>query len=870
MLLHMSQADDNADVVLLNSYQEISMNSEIDALLPQVRQPSRYGGNELHVVKKDWDAVSLRMALAFPDLYELGMSHQGLQILYHIVNARGNMLAERVYTPDRDLEELLRARGLPLFSLESQRPLADFDILGITLPYELCYTNILTILDLAGLPFRSADRTEAAAHPLVIGGGPCAFHPEPVADFFDAILLGDGEEAILEIAEVVRLAKEDGAGRQTVLERLSRIEGVYVPSFFEPRYDASGNFLGMRTLSGKGLVRRRILADLEGASIEQPPLVPLTRIVHDRLGLEIARGCTRGCRFCQAGMIYRPVRERTPEKIFALAEKGIAEGGFEELALLSLSTGDYSCLSELLVRLMNRFAREHVSVSLPSLRVGTLTPAIMEQIKRVRKTGFTLAPEAGTDRLRRVINKGITEEDLLATAEAAYGLGWKLIKLYFMFGLPTETEEDIAAIPALAQKVLKAGRGGNCRVNVSAATFVPKPHTVFEREPQLSIAEGYARMDTIKKRLYGKNCTLKRNDPQMSYLEGVFARGDRRLGRLLEEAWQRGARMDAWSEHFELTRWQEAAAVCGLELDGYLRRRGADEPLPWQHLGVGVRDDFFAEEYAKALREEYTPDCRVHGCQQCGVCDLKILKPVVHHRKNVEIETEAAVSCASLPDLFPAKQAVRPHFVYKLTYSRLNNARLLSHLELLQVFFRAFSRARLPLNFSQGFNPTPKVSFSPALPLGTESLAEFVLVDLMEPLSDLGAFVPAMNRQLPEGLVVSRAVLAGKEHTGAMVTTYHLRLPTLPAQSELERVLAQETLPVVVLRKGLERQLDLRPLLHSLRLTAEGQLALSLFSAPGQPGGKPVEVAAKLFGLPDEEIRRVRVLKVASEAYLTN
>lgn len=844
------------------------MNSEIDALLPQVRQPSRYGGNELHVVKKEWDGVSLRMVLAFPDLYELGMSHQGLQILYHIVNGREDMLAERVYTPDRDLEELLRARKLPLFSLESQRPVADFDILGITLPYELCYTNILTILDLAGLPFRSAART--GAHPLVIGGGPCAFHPEPVADFFDAILLGDGEEAVLEIGEAVRAAKEGGEDRQTVLARLSRIEGVYVPSFFEPQYDADGNFLGMQVLSGDGLVRRRILADLEGASIEQPPLVPLTRIVHDRLGLEIARGCTRGCRFCQAGMIYRPVRERTPEKIFAMAEKGIAEGGFEELALLSLSTGDYSCLSELLVRLMNRFAKEHVSVSLPSLRVGTLTPAIMEQIRRVRKTGFTLAPEAGTDRLRRVINKGITEEDLLNTAEAAYGLGWKLIKLYFMFGLPTETEEDVAAIPALAQKVLKAGRGGNCRVNVSAATFVPKPHTVFERESQLSMAEGYARMDVVKKRLYGKNCTLKRHDPRMSYLEGVFSRGDRRLARLLEEAWQRGARMDAWTEHFDLSRWQEAAAACGLELDGYLRRREVDEPLPWQHLGVGVRGDFFAEEYAKALREEYTPDCRVHGCQQCGVCDLKTLKPVVHHRKNAESGLEAANAEAPLTGNFPEKQANRLHFSYKLTYSRLGNARLLSHLELLQVFFRAFSRAKLPLNFSQGFNPTPKVSFSPALPLGTESLVEFVLIDLWEPLSDLGGFVPAMNKQLPEGLVVSKAVLAGKEHTGTMVTTYHIRLPQLPVQEELDRVLAQESLPVVVMRKGLQKQLDLRPLLQSLRLTPEGELALSMFSAPGQPGGKPLEVAAKLFALPEEEIRRARVLKVASEPYMVS
>ncbi|MHB1380369.1 MAG: TIGR03936 family radical SAM-associated protein, partial [Desulfurivibrionaceae bacterium] len=382
--------------------------------------------------------------------------------------------------------------------------------------------------------------------------------------------------------------------------------------------------------------------------------------------------------------------------------------------------------------------------------------------------------------------------------------------------------------------------------------------------------EGYARMDAIKKRLYGKNCTLKRHDPRMSYLEGVFSRGDRRLSRLLEEAWQRGARMDAWSEHFDLHRWQEAAVACGLELDGYLRRRETDEPLPWQHLGIGVRSDFFAEEYAKGLREEYTPDCRVHGCQQCGVCDLKTLKPVVHRRKQEEGVSGAAATEAVPPEETSGKQPLRQHFVYKLTYSRLGNARLLSHLELLQVFFRAFSRAKLPLNFSQGFNPTPKVSFSPALPLGTESLAEFVLIDLREPLADLGGFVPAMNRQLPEGLVITQAVLAGKEHAGTMVTTYRLRLPELPAQEELDRMLAQESLPVVVMRKGMEKQLDFRPLIQGAALTAEGDLELSVFSAPGQPGGKPLEMAAKLFALPEEEIRRARVLKVASEPYLVN
>jgi len=842
------------------------MQTEIEALLPQVRQPSRYGGNEFNVVRKNWDQAECRMVLAFPDLYEIGMSHQGLQILYHLVNAQENLLAERVYTPDRDLEELLRSNGLTLFSLESHRPVADFDVLGITLPYELCYTNVLTILASANIPFRAVERDKT--HPLVIGGGPCAFHPEPVADFFDAILLGDGEEAVVEMAAAVVAAKKNGESREETLRRLSRIDGVYIPSFFAPEYDEAGKFRGMKALvPGYGEVNRRILADLESVPSDHPPLVPLTRIVHDRLGIEIARGCTRGCRFCQAGMIYRPVRERTPEKIFERAVQGIAQGGFEELALLSLSTGDYSCLSELLVRLMNRFAREQVSVSLPSLRVGTLTPEIMEQIKRVRKTGFTLAPEAGTDRMRRVINKGITEADLLETSEAAFALGWKLIKLYFMFGLPTETEEDLEAIPALAQKVLRTGRRGACKVTVSAATFVPKPHTVFEREAQLSMQEGYARIDFLKARLRGGNFQLKWHDPRMSFLEGVFSRGDRRLAPVLVEAWRRGARLDAWTDHFDLDRWREAARDCGIELEGYLRPRQPDEPLPWQHLKVGVRDDFFAEEHGKALREEYTPDCRVHGCQKCGACDLKRIKPIVHAAKFRAEAPAASEERRQPPEQTQQKDAQRPRFLYKLRYSRLGNARLLSHLELIQVFFRAFRRAGVPLNFSQGFNPTPKVSFSPALPLGTESLDEFVIIELSGPLRDLAGFTAGVNRQLPEGLRVAEAMPTGKEYAGTVATTYWLSLSQLPSQEEIDAVLAQSSLPGVVVRKGRERRLDLRPLLAGLALTREGQLELSLLGAPGQPGVKPLEMVAALFPQPEELLLSSRVLKVKSEPY---
>ena len=399
---------------------------DLEVLLNRVNKPGRYCGNEFNVVRKEWGGVAVRAVFAFPDLYEIGMSHQGLQILYHLVNRRPEFLVERVYAPDLDLEEALRQAGQPLFSLESRRSLAEFDLLGITLPYELCYSNILTILDLAGLPLRAAERNEQ--YPLVLGGGPCAFHPEPVADFFDAILLGDGEEAIIEIMELVGRAKAAGWPRARLLEALTGIEGVYVPSFFTPHYATDGTFQGMTPVRpGYVRVRRRILPDLDAAAPDAPPLVPATRIVHDRLGMEIARGCTRGCRFCQAGIIYRPVRERDPERVLAVVLDQIEKSGFEELALLSLSSGDYGCLGHLLGRLMDALAARRVSVSLPSMRVGSLTPEMMEQIRRVRKTGFTLAPEAGSDRLRQVINKGISESDLLAAGQAAFGLGWKLI-----------------------------------------------------------------------------------------------------------------------------------------------------------------------------------------------------------------------------------------------------------------------------------------------------------------------------------------------------------------------------------------------------------------------------------------------------------
>ncbi|MEJ2690306.1 MAG: TIGR03960 family B12-binding radical SAM protein [Deltaproteobacteria bacterium] len=832
------------------------------SLLPQVDKPSRYCGNEFNTVKKDWQTAAGRIALLFPDLYEIGMSHQGLQILYHIINASDRFLAERAYVPAEDLEHKLRNLSLPLFSLESKRPLTDFDAIGITLPYELCYSNILTVLDLLGMPFRASDRDEK--QPLILGGGPAAFHAEPVADFFDAILLGDGEEAILEMLEVIAQAKLEDLPRKLTLDRLAAIDGVYVPSLFRPDYDAAGQLSALTPLkTGYSRVKRRILSAFQEEAAASRPIVPFMRIVHDRLGVEIARGCTRGCRFCQAGMIYRPVRERSAAEILRLAENGIRHGGFEELALLSLSTGDYSCLGPLLGALMDRFAQKKVSVSMPSMRVGTLTTEVMEQIRRVRKTGFTLAPEAGSERLRLAINKGISEEDLLATCRQAAALGWRQIKLYFMFGLPTETDEDIEAIVTLAGKAARSA-GRNCTIVVSAATFVPKPHTPFQRHGQLSLEEGYQRVNLLKRRLAARQFKLKWHDPRQSYLEGVFSRGDRRLASVIETAWRLGARLDAWSDKFDLARWQQAAETAEIDLGQYLRQRRPDEVLPWQHLDTGVEDVFLEKELEKAVAGIYTSDCRVHGCQQCGVCDFKTVQPLVAARKKGEEQSCSLLSSVSKA----AEKGDGGPFQYRIEFSKVGEARLLSHLEMLQVFFRAFRRLRLPLCFSKGFNPTPKVSFGPALSMGIESMAEFLLVTLHRPIADAALFLRELNDQLPEGLSANTLESGRFKMPDAILSAYCGILPVNIDADKVATFLGRETAPVTVVRKNKEKEIDVRPLVSDLSITGTDTVELQLRAFVSTPGIKPQEFFAWLFNLSEEQTFNMRIVKLWSKEEL--
>ena len=841
-------------------------------IFSSITKPGRYLGQEYNSIHKQWSSVEIRFALVFPDLYEIGMSHHGLQILYHILNRRNDFLAERCYCPDTDVERLLKSAGKPLCTLESAQPLKEFDVIGITLPYELCYTNILTILDLADIPFYSKDRDRT--FPLLLGGGAGSLNPEPVADFFDAILLGDGEEAIVEIGALLARYKPDNLAKATLLELLAEIEGVYVPQHFQPEYGTTGHIQAIHRTGGKrDRIHRRILRDLNNIEHLKHPIVPNAKIVHDRLGIEVARGCTRGCRFCQAGITYRPVRERSPEKIMELAECGIEDSGFEELALLSLSTGDYSCLEQTLPALMNTFADRLISVAMPSMRVGTLTPAVMDQVKKVRKTGFTLAPEAGSERLRRTINKGITEEDLLATCRDAFTFGWRTIKLYFMIGLPTETEQDINEIAELVGKVLaecnKATIKGKKQINVSVGTFVPKPHTPFQWEKQLSVEESMHRIQLLKERLPRKNCNLRYHSPRQSFLEGVFSRGDRRIAQLTERAWSYGARLDGWDEHFDLARWQKAAEDCGLDLADYLRARSTEEIQPWHHLYTGVDQQFLIDELEKGKNEIYTPDCRYHACQKCGLCDFKTLQPVVCNRNGNRSTESVPAENARRPQV-PNKRIDGGHFKYIVHYSRLGNISYLGHLEMLQAIFRSLRRAAIPLNYSQGFNPSPKVSFGPALAAGTESLAEFIIMDLTEPLRNCAETVAKLNEKLMPGLSVIRIEPHSGKIPQSILTSYTLTLARMFTDLEKEKsqqFMQSENYQVAKVRKGKTSEIDIRPLIKLFAISGPDTINLEMVGISTQPGVKPIEAMAQILDLGKADVLATKILKTSWKAF---
>ena len=592
----------------------------LDDILPKVAKPARYTGHEWNSVSKDWDRVEVKVALAYPDVYEVGMSNLGLMILYDILNREEGVLAERVYAPWIDMEEAMRRAGIPLYSLESRRPLADFDIIGFSLQYELNYTNVLNMLDLTGLSPLAAERSDA--DPLIIGGGSCTYNAEPLADFFDLFVIGEGEKVLLEL---IRAYRELRVTKADFLREAAKIEGIYVPGLYDVRYHDDGTVAGVESLvpEARARVRKRIVETLPPAPTRL--VVPYIGVIHDRAMIEIQRGCTQGCRFCQAGFIYRPLRERPLEEVLQTVEDIVKETGYEEVALVSLSSSDHSQIEPMVRQLTARYQHPPLAVSLPSLRIDSFSVELAEMFQGRRKTGLTFAPEAGSQRLRDVINKKVTEEDLLRTAEAAYASGWQRIKLYFMVGLPMETLEDVAAIVDLVKKVRAIGRrhqGKRTQVNVSLATFVPKPFTPFQWLPLVDEVTLGEKQELLRRGLRGPGISFSWHEPGTTLLEAALSRGDRRLGQVIHRAWQLGARFDAWDELFDENLWWRAFAEVGLDPNFYARReRSLDEVLPWDHIDVGVRKEFLIEEYQRSLRGETTIDCR-QGCVDCGVSEV--------------------------------------------------------------------------------------------------------------------------------------------------------------------------------------------------------------------------------------------------------
>lgn len=751
-------------------------------LLPILPRPSRYLGSEWGVTVKDPASVTVRCALAFPDMYEVGMSYLGQKILSEAINAYPQFWAERVFTPCLETAEILRENNVPLATLESDTPLNKLDVVGISLTHELCYTNVLYMLDLANIPFRTVDRDDS--HPLVVAGGGATFNAEPVAPFFDAMVIGDGEEAMPNILKAVEKAKEDNISRDELLKRLTKIPGIYVPSFFE---DQGPGKPIKPLLEGYETVEKAIVEDMNKAPFPKGQVIAFDAI-HDRLTMEIARGCTRGCRFCQAGMIYRPVRERSLDNLDAILTDGLAETGYEETSMLSLSTGDFSGLDTLFTRSFDKCASEQISISLPSLRVGSLSDPIMERISSIRRTGATIAPEAGSQRLRDVINKGVDEEGVIEHCKMLFNNGWQGVKLYFMIGLPTETDEDLDAIVDLCLAIRNAAVDENGRlikrlqITAAVSPFVPKPQTPFQWEPQITFDEIYRRVRYLKDEFRKhKRLNMRYHEPVMTSLEGVFSRGDRRLAEVVERAYEKGALFSSWKDYMELEPYKEAVEEAGLSWDEYIGPRDVDGPLPWDHISCGLTKKFLLTERNRALSGKITDDCRYAACRNCGVCEFDgAVSTLEAQKQDKEIRPRLVFPERDQEGEQPPYSVEKPDLTvkgahFRLWYEKNGPAAYLSQLELQAVFERAFRRAKIPLSFSAGFHPMPKLSFGKALPVGVSSTAEWINVFIREDM-EATEFIKRLIPVMPIGLAPLKAdrLTMGKKQPQSVEEVFEL------------------------------------------------------------------------------------------------
>ncbi|VAX18417.1 FIG092679: Fe-S oxidoreductase [hydrothermal vent metagenome] len=822
-------------------------------ILESVRRPSSYLGTELNSSHKDPSKVKGSIALVFPDLYEIGMSHLGLKILYGIINAESDLAAERAFAPDEDFATAIRKEGAPLMSLESKKPLKEFDVVGFTIPYELSYTTILWILDLANISLRSDERKDDA--PIVVGGGAGVYNPEPIASFFDVFALGDGEELTLLILREVLRSKNDG--RKATLERLAKIPGLYVPSLFDVKYKPGGEIEKIFPVYDWIENPSRVtLPDLADSVFPVKMVVPFGKPVQDRLNVEIDRGCTQGCRFCQAGSTYRPARERSPEEVIRIFGEALKNTGYSDISLTSLSAGDYSKIDTLLAGLMDRYEGERVSVSLPSMRPASVTAQIVEQLGKSRRSGFTIAVEAGTTRLRNALNKKVTDEEIIDTASRLLLAGWRSLKLYFMIGLPTETGQDIEAIYALALRLdkLKIEKRRFNNITISVSNFVPKAHTAFQWTGQDTIENLRAKKEALFEMIRpNKRLKFKWSDAEASHLEAVFARGDRRLGSVLETAYKMGRRLDAWTERFDFGQWIQAFAKAGIDPSFYANRDfGDDETLPWEHIQTGLTKKYFLEELALARKGELTADCKLGKCLTCGIDPKTCFTPYESPQASTTPEK---------------KRHTGERFKLRLAFRKVENAKFFSQLEVQSIFQRALRVVNAPLAYSEGYSPHPKISFGPALPVGVESEDEMLDLELTRWV-DMELFIENINRALPDGFqfITARSIPLNEKSISSSIESSDFTLTvdeSLDPDALLSAVTAfNNNQSVVVQRTPGGKNIDVRLLVDKIVFDKQTRALKYKTSIADKPAVRPNElISAILKDCESSVVRSVRKLK---------
>jgi radical SAM family uncharacterized protein/radical SAM-linked protein len=892
------------------------MKHPYQTFITQIEKPGRYMGGEYLAIRKDFEKTPIRIALTFPDLYEIGMSHMGMKILYSILNKQDDILAERAYTPWFDMEKELRERNLPIYSLENVRPLQDFDILGFSLQYEMTFTNVLTMLDLSGIPIRAEDRD--LNYPLIIAGGPCAMNPEPMSRFIDAFVIGDGEEMFPKLARTYVALRNQGKSKTEILVELARLGGIYCPALYSTREEESTGFTIIDAPQHEGvpaIVRRAIVENINDYPYPSDSPVATTEAVFDRTTMEIARGCTEGCRFCQAGIIYRPVRERDPEQIMTSVLTSIDKAGYDESSLTSLSTADFSCVSPLVKNLMAKLKAKRVSLSVSSLRAYGLTGDLLDEIADVRNTSLTFAPEAGTQRMRDVINKNITEEDIAQSAHNIFSRGWRKMKLYFMIGLPTETEEDVAGIAQTSARMLNIAKQYYKRwkmVNVTASisSFVPKPHTPFQWCQMMDLEEIQSKQRLLMGLARKHQIGIKWHESLISHIEGVVSRGDRKVGEVIERAWKKGARLDGWGNQLKFEEWMESIAEAGIDKYAYMRTIPLDSQLPWGHIHVGVEPKFLIQEYKRAIKDRLSPPCgkpfraKVHHtnlieheadqrkliCYDCGIaCDMKQMRQertdyllTLGATELPDVLPNPAVGELRAPKLEKFEQA--DPVTYRGTYTKLERSQFTSHSDLVRTLPRIIRRADLEAYYSQGYHPKPVMVFAPALSLGVPSFGELVDFQLVVDLPE-AEVLKRLNEVCPEGIhfekiekvahnnkdlakVINGATyLVGiqRETAASLMQIREAQIEEI-LQQRLDALIGSETLMVSRTRRERSREVDIRPFLAKIEIKSAAELVTHLqaldwdqdllflqmdLQIAGTDSLKPEEVLKSLFGHSD-------------------